>query len=58
MIDFWENNFKAGNIKWGKEPADSAIIANKIFLTNKIKNILIPGIGYGRNALNFFGKRY
>ena len=38
---------------WGFEPADSAIIAKDLFHQKKIKSILIPGIGYGRNAKTF-----
>ena len=38
---------------WGFEPADSAIIAKDFFMEEKLKDILIPGIGYGRNAKIF-----
>jgi len=39
---------------WGFEPAESAIVAADIFIENGINDILIPGIGYGRNAEIFF----
>jgi SAM-dependent methyltransferase len=32
------------------EPADSAVHAKDFFLDNQIRDILIPGVGYGRNA--------
>ena len=53
MSEFWENNFLANNSMWGFEPAPSAIITKDFFVENKIKDILIPGIGYGRNAQIF-----
>lgn len=39
---------------WGLEPAESAIYAMNFFSSRNIKKILIPGIGYGRNASIFF----
>ncbi|MBI9069049.1 MAG: class I SAM-dependent methyltransferase [Salinivirgaceae bacterium] len=50
MIDFWESMFKKDQIAWGFEPSDSAIFAKDLFLEKEAKDILIPGIGYGRNA--------
>jgi hypothetical protein len=38
---------------WGFEPSDSAIPAKDFFLEKKIKDILLPGVGYGRNAKVF-----
>jgi SAM-dependent methyltransferase len=38
---------------WGFEPVDSAIAAKDFFIKEKIKDILIPGIGYGGNARVF-----
>lgn len=38
---------------WGLEPSDSAILTKDFFLEKKVKDILIPGIGYGRNAKIF-----
>jgi SAM-dependent methyltransferase len=38
---------------WGFEPSDSAILTKEFFLEKKVKDILIPGIGYGRNAKIF-----
>jgi len=38
---------------WGLKPTKSTILTKDIFVENGIKNILIPGIGYGRNAQIF-----
>jgi len=53
MTDFWEHNFKEKQTMWGFEPAESAIIVKDFFIKEKLKEILIPGIGYGRNAKIF-----
>ena len=53
MTDFWETKFAEEQTMWGFEPSDSAIICKDLFLENNIQNILIPGIGYGRNAKIF-----
>ncbi|MBN9399448.1 MAG: class I SAM-dependent methyltransferase ['Candidatus Kapabacteria' thiocyanatum] len=53
MAEFWETNFQEKQEMWGFEPAHSAILAKDIFLRQSSKNILIPGIGYGRNAKVF-----
>lgn len=51
--EFWETNFQQKQEMWGLEPAKSAIVAKDFFVEKSIKNILIPGIGYGRNAQIF-----
>lgn len=53
MAEFWEDNFIEKQEMWGLEPSKSAILAKDFFVENSIKNILIPGIGYGRNAQVF-----
>jgi len=53
MTEFWESSFIENQMMWGFEPSDSAILAKEFFLENKVKDILIPGIGYGRNAKVF-----
>ena len=53
MIDFWEHNFKEKQTMWGFEPAESAIMVKDFFVREKTNEILIPGIGYGRNARIF-----
>lgn len=54
MTEFWESKFKDMQTTWGFEPSDSAILTKDFFLEKDIKDILIPGIGYGRNAKIFF----
>ncbi|MEH7118659.1 class I SAM-dependent methyltransferase [Neobacillus vireti] len=53
MTEFWESSFIDNQIMWGFEPSDSAILTKDFFLEKKVKDILIPGIGYGRNAKVF-----
>lgn len=55
MTEFWEKAFQDKQEMWGFEPAESAVIAKDFFVENNVKNILIPGIGYGRNANLFLG---
>jgi len=38
---------------WGLEPTLSAIFAKDYFVRMRLRDILIPGIGYGRNAKPF-----
>jgi SAM-dependent methyltransferase len=54
MIDFWDKVFEKEKTSWGFTPSDSAILTKDFFLQEKIKSILIPGIGYGRNAKIFY----
>lgn len=49
-MEFWELNFIDKKEMWGLEPAYSATLIRDYFVEKEIKNILIPGIGYGRNA--------
>lgn len=56
MGEYWENKFIEIETMWGYEPADSAIQTCDFFVANHIQNILIPGIGYGRNANIFLDK--
>lgn len=54
--EFWESLFKNGGTSWGFEPAESAILAADQFYNHRFSNVLIPGIGYGRNAKPFIEK--
>lgn len=51
--EFWESAFNEKGEMWGFEPANSAIVTKNFFVEKSVKNILIPGIGYGRNAKVF-----
>lgn len=53
MTEFWEEAFKDKQEMWGLEPAKSTVLTKDIFLEHNVKNVLIPGIGYGRNAQIF-----
>lgn len=53
MPEFWEQAFQDKQEMWGLEPAQSAQLTKDFFLQQNIRNILIPGIGYGRNASIF-----
>jgi SAM-dependent methyltransferase len=53
MAEFWEEAFKDKQEMWGIEAAKSAKISKDFFVEKELKNILIPGFGYGRNAKPF-----
>lgn len=53
MPEFWETAFNDKQEMWGMNPAKSAELTKNFFVENSVKNILIPGIGYGRNAKPF-----
>jgi hypothetical protein len=53
QADYWETKFKEEGIAWKFEPSDSALIALDLFKANQLNKILIPGVGYGRNAKVF-----
>lgn len=53
MTEFWESSFIKNQMMWGFAPSDSAILTKDFFLEKNVKDILIPGIGYGRNAKVF-----
>lgn len=52
-MEYWESRFKSEGVMWKFEPADSALIVLKIFHDAGLHRILIPGMGYGRNARIF-----
>lgn len=51
--EFWESAFNEKGEMWGFEPSNSAIVTKNFFVEKSVKDILIPGIGYGRNAKIF-----
>lgn len=53
MIEFWESAFKEKQTMWGFEPADCAVETMNFFREKTLHKILIPGFGYGRNAMIF-----
>ncbi|MCW2259796.1 MULTISPECIES: class I SAM-dependent methyltransferase [Sphingobacterium] len=53
MTEFWEEAFKDKQEMWGLNPAKSTVLTKDFFVEQKVKSVLIPGIGYGRNAQIF-----
>lgn len=53
MSEFWDNMFQKIGMMWHFEPADSTLFARDLFAKHKLQKILIPGVGYGRNAKTF-----
>lgn len=53
MAEFWEESFKDKQKMWGEGAAPAAVIARNYFKKQGIRRVLIPGIGYGRNAIPF-----
>lgn len=53
MTEFWEEHFMDKQEMWGFNPSRSAVLTKDFFMEKSIKNMLIPGIGYGRNAQIF-----
>ncbi len=52
-MEFWESSFIEKQTMWGLNPTDSAILTKDFFLERNVKDILVPGLGYGRNAKVF-----
>lgn len=53
MAEFWETAFVEKSLMWGLEPTASALLAADDFARAGVKHVLVPGIGYGRNAKPF-----
>lgn len=53
MTEIWESLFAARRVMWGEAPTRSALLARDFFVTRGAKDLLIPGVGYGRNAKPF-----
>lgn len=56
MTDFWEEAFNSKQEMWGLQPTTTAVLSAKAFAKMEFQKILIPGIGYGRNAEPFLSK--
>jgi len=56
MSEFWDEMFRKIGVTWRFEPVDSAIFASDLFAQNEFHKILIPGVGFGRNAKPFLEK--
>lgn len=53
MTEFWERAFRHNQLMWGLAPTVSASAACDTFARAGVQSVLIPGIGYGRNAQPF-----
>lgn len=53
MAELWEKTFAEKQLMWGREPTLSAIFAKDYFVRMGVRDVLIPGVGYGRNAQVF-----
>lgn len=53
MTELWEATFTDRQMMWGREPSRSAVFAADWFARTEARDILIPGLGYGRNATPF-----
>jgi SAM-dependent methyltransferase len=53
MAEFWESAFTKMQLGWGLRPTASAALAGEYFARAGARDVLIPGIGYGRNAKPF-----
>jgi SAM-dependent methyltransferase len=53
MTEIWEAVFADKRLMWGLEPTLSAVFAKDYFVRMGVREVLIPGVGYGRNAKLF-----
>jgi SAM-dependent methyltransferase len=53
MSDVWEHVFAHNQLIWGLEPTAAALLARQDFVHRAVKSVLVPGVGYGRNAKVF-----
>ncbi len=56
VTEFWEEAFKDKQEMWGLDSTQSALLTAAMFGDKGLKKVLIPGIGYGRNAQAFLSK--
>ena len=56
MAEFWNTVFIDKERMWGDAPTASAHLASAEFAHAGVKAVLIPGIGYGRNARAFLDR--
>ena len=51
--EYWEGRYLGEGKIWGEAPSKSADAALQLFRTNRVKTVLVPGSGYGRNTKLF-----
>ncbi len=59
MKSYWDGRFEEGGLIWGENPSSTVEQAVALFRLHDVKDVLVPGAGYGRNtrALNAAGLR-
>ncbi|MDR2479774.1 MAG: class I SAM-dependent methyltransferase [Treponema sp.] len=55
---FWNDRYTDEETIWGGEPSQTTVECEKIFSERNVQDILIAGIGYGRNGKYFTQKGY
>lgn len=53
MKEYWEGRYQDDQQIWGSSPSRTALDAVDKFKKHNVRNLLIPGAGYGRNAKAF-----
>lgn len=56
MKKFWEDMFQKIGSAWSFDPTDSALQVSELFASKDFCKVLIPGVGFGRNAKPFVEK--
>lgn len=54
--EFWDAAFGEKELMWGFEPTASARATANVFASAGVERVLIPGVGYGRNAQPFLDR--
>lgn len=55
---YWDNRYSKESKIWGESPSKSALYCLELFRKYEIKNLLIPGSGYGRHTKFFSENDY
>jgi len=55
---FWNKRFQNEGNVWGGYPSATAVFALELFSQHRVRNILVPGSGYGRNTKLFSGNDF
>ncbi|MDD1715594.1 MAG: class I SAM-dependent methyltransferase, partial [Methanolinea sp.] len=53
MNTFWDDRFLQEGRIWGESPSKTARLACDLFRRDGVRSVLVPGCGYGRNAVYF-----
>jgi SAM-dependent methyltransferase len=53
MCAYWDGRFGREGKIWGMTPSVTAVYACERFRRHGVRSVLVPGAGYGRNALLF-----